>query len=150
VQHHRIRGRHRYCFGNSTQSCASATRSQNSFGACQQQQQAQPQQPEVAADDSQNMTMSDSESVSYLGANAGIDPQFFEVIDENLPILLTPTGLEKWNNATLTLPEPAPAKTKVELSAETTALCEQRKQVMIPLIQQRIQELLQQAPNVAP
>jgi hypothetical protein len=116
----------------------------------QQQQQAQPQQPEVAADDSQNMTMSDSESVSYLGANAGIDPQFFEVIDENLPILLTPTGLEKWNNATLTLPEPAPAKTKVELSAETTALCEQRKQVMIPLIQQRIQELLQQAPNVAP
>lgn len=77
-----------------------------------------------------------------MSANGGIDPQFFEFIDENLPILLTPAGLEKWNKGTLTLPAPSNTKGKVSLSAESIATCEQRKKVMIPLIQQRNQYLL--------
>lgn len=53
----------------------------------------------------------------------GLDPQFFENIRPNLPLMLTPTGLQKWYSSTLPFPPSAPVSQAVPVSERTQKIC---------------------------
>ena len=60
----------------------------------------------------------------------GLDPQFFENIRPNLPLMLTPTGLQKWNSKTLPFPPSAPVSQAVPVSERTQKICLDRQKQM--------------------
>jgi hypothetical protein len=58
----------------------------------------------------------------------GIEPQFFENISPNLPLILTTKGMKKWESKTLPLPPQSAKSQNVPLSASTMEVCERSKQ----------------------
>jgi hypothetical protein len=59
---------------------------------------------------------------------SGIEPQFFESISPNLPLLLTREGVRKFNDRTLVLPPQSAKSRSVPLSKATLEVCERSKQ----------------------
>lgn len=59
---------------------------------------------------------------------SGVEPQFFENISPNLPLLLTFTGVKKYQNKSLILPPQAAKSQNVSLSQATLQVCERSKQ----------------------
>jgi hypothetical protein len=61
---------------------------------------------------------------------AGLDPQFFENIRPNLPLMLTQAGLQKWQNKTLAFPPAAPVSNSVPVSEKTQSICLEKRKLM--------------------
>ncbi|MEN9809166.1 MAG: hypothetical protein RLZZ488_733 [Pseudomonadota bacterium] len=56
----------------------------------------------------------------------GIDPQFYESIDPNLPLLLTFKSIPKYKSGTLTFPARSAPSNNVAVSEETRRICAER------------------------
>lgn len=82
----------------------------------------------MMVDDPNQVAKVDGKLQGYMGIEtlSGIDPQFYEFIDPNLPLVLTNTGLTKYRNNTIRFPERLSASMNVPLSAETQQFCTQQ------------------------
>lgn len=61
--------------------------------------------------------------LSDVSTLVGIDPQFYESIDPNLPLVLTQSGLSKYSNNELKLPVKGRPLKNVPVSSETRNFC---------------------------
>lgn len=59
---------------------------------------------------------------------SGIDPQFFENIPADLPLVLSLAGIQKWTNGTLPISSFGSATRDVPISQSTQAICSSRRQ----------------------
>ena len=84
----------------------------------------------MLVDDEAKIAKVDEKLQSYLGGETliGIDPQFYEYIDPNLPLVLTNSGLSKYRDDKILFPERLAPSTNVPVSAETQQFCAQQVQ----------------------
>lgn len=101
----------------------------------------------VVSVSSENVDKIPQEYQSYIGVEtlSGIDPQFYEFIDPNLPLVLTRTGLEKYRADSIQFPQRLAPSTNVPVSPETLQFCNEqiskRKERFAALEQIRVQIL---------
>ena len=79
-------------------------------------------------DDPTQLGKIDPNLQSYMGVETlmGIDPQFYEYIDPNLPLVLTDKGLAKYRNNSIEFPMRLAHSSNVPVSSETAQFCVQQ------------------------
>lgn len=82
----------------------------------------------MLVDDEAKIAKVDEKLQSYLGAETliGIDPQFYEYIDPNLPLVLTNAGLTKYRNDKIRFPDRLAPSRNVPVTVETQQFCAQQ------------------------
>lgn len=82
----------------------------------------------MIVDDPALLSKVDPELQSYMGVETlgGIDPQFYEYIDPNLPLVLTNSGLTKYLSDKISFPKRLAPSRNVPVSTETQQFCAQQ------------------------